>query len=185
MLHSGSSTFRPLLVDRFVNRTITLVCVLIVYDGWATLRYGDVVGIIVGPILAMFVTHVFSASLAQHVALERRMTRPEWVKIVRSESLFLLLAIPPLALLGLFALAGVSLEGAIHAIIWIEALSIGFWAGVAARRAGLQGSSLAIAVLAGLIVSGIVLALQVLLQPGKAVEGGVATGKMSVVTLTR
>jgi hypothetical protein len=79
MLRS-STAFRPVLVDRVVNRTITLVCVLIVYDGWA------------------------------------------------------------------------------NAIIWIEALSIGFWAGLAARRAGLHGSSLALAVLAGLIVSAIVLA---------------------------
>jgi hypothetical protein len=47
MLRSGSSTaFRPVFVDRVVNRTITLVCVLIVYDGWANLRYRDVVGII-------------------------------------------------------------------------------------------------------------------------------------------
>jgi hypothetical protein len=56
---------------------ITLVCVLIVYNGWANVRYRDVVGIIVGPIIAMFVTHVFSASLAQHVALERRLPAPE------------------------------------------------------------------------------------------------------------
>jgi len=34
MLRS-STAFRPVLVDRVVNRTITLVCVLIVYDGWA------------------------------------------------------------------------------------------------------------------------------------------------------
>jgi hypothetical protein len=37
------------------------------------------------------------------------------------------------------------------------------------------------AVLAGLIVSGIVLGLQVFLQPGKAVKGGVAAGKMSLI----
>ncbi len=49
-------------------------------------------------------------------------------------------------------------DGWANAIIWIEALSIGFWAGFAARRAGLHGSSLALAVLAGLIVSAIVLA---------------------------
>ena len=144
MLRSGGPTVRPVLVDRVVHRTITLVRVLIVYDGWANLRYRDVIGIIVGPILAMFVTHVFSAGLAKHVALERRVTGPEALELIRSESPFLLLAIPPLALLSLFALAGASLENAIRAIIWIEALSIGFWAGQAARRAGFRGSSLAI-----------------------------------------
>jgi hypothetical protein len=129
----------------------------------------------------MFVTHVFSASLAQHVSLERRVTMPEWLKIVRLQAPFLLLAVPPLALLSIFALAAVSLGNAIRAIIWIEALSIGCWAGLAARRAGLQGSSLAIAVLAGLIVSGIVPTFQVSLQPRKAVNGGVASGKTMVV----
>jgi hypothetical protein len=39
------------------------------------------------------------------------------------------------------------------------------------------------AALAGLIVSGIVLALQVLLQPGEVVKGGVAAGKTILVTL--
>jgi hypothetical protein len=107
----------------------------------------------------------------------------KWLDIVRSQSPFLLLAAPPLALLSIFALADVSLDHAIRAIIWIEALSIGFWAGLAARRAGLHGSSLAVAVLAGLIVSGIVLALQVLLQPGEAVKGGVAAGKTILVAL--
>jgi len=107
----------------------------------------------------------------------------KWLDIVRSQSPFLLLAAPPLALLSIFALADVSLDHAIRAIIWIEALSIGFWAGLAARRACLHGSSLAVAVLAGLIVSGIVLALQVLLQPGEAVKGGVAAGKTILVAL--
>jgi hypothetical protein len=92
------------------------------------------VGIIVGPIVAMFVSHVFAAVLAEHVALERRVTWPESLELIRSESPFLLLAIPPLALLSFFALAGVSLEDAVRAIIWIEALSIGFWAGLAAHE---------------------------------------------------
>jgi hypothetical protein len=64
---------------------------------------------------------------------------------------------------------GVSLTDSIRAIIWLEALSLAFWAGMAARSAGLHGRSLALAVLAGLVVSCVVLALQVIIEPGKAV----------------
>ena len=126
---------RPLLdrLDRIVYATITLISVLIIYDGWVNLRVPDVVGIIVGPIVAMFIAHVFSTGLARHVKLERRMTGREWLETVRFESRFLLLAAPPVALLIVFDLAGASVSTSIHTIIWLEALSLGFWAGLAAR----------------------------------------------------
>jgi hypothetical protein len=56
---------KPVVVDRLVYTTITLMSVLIIYDGWQNLRAIDVVGIIVGPILAMFIAHIFSGILAQ------------------------------------------------------------------------------------------------------------------------
>lgn len=52
----------PMLVDRIVYATITVMSTLIIYDGWQQLELIDVVGVIVGPIVAMFVAHVFSAS---------------------------------------------------------------------------------------------------------------------------
>jgi hypothetical protein len=48
-------------------------------------------------------------------------------------------------------------------------LSLAFWAGIAARSAGLHGRSLALAVLAGLVVSAVVLGLQVIIEPEKTV----------------
>jgi hypothetical protein len=164
---------RPILIDRVIYTTITLACVLIVYDGWAKLRLADVAWIIVGPVLAMFISHVFSAGIAQHLELNRSATRAEWIKITRTESVFLLLAVPPLVVLLALHVAGVSLSSSIRVIIWLEGLSIGFWAGLAASRAGLGRSHVALAVVAGLIVGATVLALQVFLQPGKALHGGV------------
>jgi hypothetical protein len=76
----------------------------------------------------------------------------------------------------LLKLATVPLQDAIRVVIWVEALSIGFWAGLAAWLIGLRGRPLMLAVLAGLVVSAVVLGLQVILQPGKAVEGGEAAG---------
>jgi hypothetical protein len=177
-----SAVSRPVLVDRVVYGTITIVCVLIIYDGWATLKLLDVIAIIVGPILAMFISHVFAASVAQHLALGRNRTRQEWLHTVGFESRFLLLAVLPVALLIALDLAGVSISDAIRVIIWVEALSIGFWAGVSARRAGFAWRGTALAVVAGVVVGGLVLLLQVVLQPGKASQGGVADGARPALT---
>ena len=43
----------PAAIGRVVTATITIACVLIVYDGWASLRFLDVVLIIVGPVVAV------------------------------------------------------------------------------------------------------------------------------------
>ena len=45
-------------VDRVIYTTITLMAVLIIYDGWEQLRFWNVVTVIVGPILAIFLSHV-------------------------------------------------------------------------------------------------------------------------------
>ena len=169
-------TARPPSIGRVVTATITVTCVLIVYDGWAHLRFLDVVLIILGPIIAIFTSHVFSTTLVQEVELGRRPSRSEWFANVRFESRFLLLAVPPVALLLLLRLATVPLQDCVRVVIWIEALSLSFWTGLAAWVAGVRGRSLVLAVLAGLVVAAVVVALQVMLQPGRAVEGGVAAG---------
>jgi hypothetical protein len=175
---------RPRVVGRVVYGTITLTSVLIVYDGWSSLKLLDVVGVILGPILAMFIAHVFAANLAQQVALGRRLGRQEWVETARRESRFLLLAVPPLAVLTVSQLAGTALDASIRIIIWFGAASLGFWGGLAGHRAGFRGWRLVLAVVAGLLVGGVVLVLQVVLQPGKAVSGGVASSGPVVFLLT-
>jgi hypothetical protein len=120
----------------------------------------------------MFLSHVFAGALAQQVALGRRPTNHERLRIVASESRFLLLAVPPLAIVSLLTLLGVSLNDSIRCVTVLGALSLGFWGGLAGRRSGSSGWALVLAVLAGLAVGGLVLALQIVLQPGKAASGG-------------
>ena len=88
----------------------------------------------------------------------------------RFELRFLMLAVPPLAVLTVLDLASVALTDAIRVVIWLEALSLGFWAGLAAWYAGLRGPLLARSILAGLLISGLVLLLQLMLQPGQVAE---------------
>jgi VanZ family protein len=66
----------------------------------------------------------------------------------------------------------VSLNDSIRYVTALGALSLGFWGGLAGRRSGSSGWRLVLAVLAGLAVGGLVLALQIVLQPGKAASGG-------------
>lgn len=160
-------TSRPPVVGRIVTATVALVCVLIVYDGWAALEPVDVVIVIVGPVVAICTTHIFSGSLVQLVELGRRPTIKEWLVTARFELRFLLLAVPPLAVLFVLRLASVTLTDAVRVVIWLEALSLGFWAGLAAWYAGLRGRLLGGSILAGLVMSGVVLLLELILQPGK------------------
>jgi hypothetical protein len=159
---------RPVYLDRAVYTTITIASVLIAYEGWKNLKFWAAAGVILGPVLAMFAAHVFSASLARQAELHERPGRSEQMKIVRTELRFLLLAAPAIALLIILTAAGVSLGNSIQAIIFLEGASLGFWGFVAGRRAGLAGWPLARTVVFGLIVGLIVLALQLLLQPGHA-----------------
>jgi hypothetical protein len=158
---------RPPVVGRIVTATVALVCVLVVYDGWVALQPLDVVIVIVGPVVAICTTHIFSDSLVQLVELGRRPTLKEWLVTARFQLRFLLLAVLPLAVLFVLRLAGVTLTDTVRVIIWLEALSLGFWAGLAAWYAGLRGRSLGGAILAGLGISGVVLLIELILQPGK------------------
>ena len=105
--------------------------VLIIYDGWQHLRLADVAGIIIGPVVAMFLAHVFSAAMAQQVELGRHLDWVERTTIVRSEAPFLLLCVPPLVIVVVLNLGGVSLNDSIKATLWVGVASLGLWGGIA------------------------------------------------------
>ena len=165
---------RPVLVDRIIYATITIMSVLIIYDGWQKLRLVDVIGVIAGPILAMFLAHVFSAAMAQHVATGRILLRKEWAGLVRSEAPFLMLAVPPLLIVSVLFVVGVTLNDAIRITLLVGTASLGFWGYIAGRRAGFVGWRMVAIVAAGLSIGILVLLIQVFLQPGKVASGGVA-----------
>ncbi len=163
-------------MDRIVYTTITLMSVLIIYDGWEHLKLVNVVGIIFGPVLAMFIAHVFSAVMARHVEVGRILTRREWGGIVLIQAPFLLLCVPPLAVVSLLYAFNFSLSEAIRVTLWLGTASLGYWGFVAGRRAGLVGWRIVAVVAAGLLIGIVILLIQVFLQPGKALSNGVAIG---------
>ena len=166
---------RSIRVDRLIYTTITLMSVLIVYDGWATLSFGGVVSVIVGPMLAIFLGHVFGAVLGTRVELGRPLSRAERRTVLAEESRFLLLLVPPLTILGVLALAGVTYTRIIQVIVVTGVLSLGFWGGVAGRRAQLTGWRFVASIAFGLVVGGLILALQAVLRPGQGTLRVLAT----------
>jgi len=167
---------RPVLVDRIVYATITMMSVLIIYDGWDHLRLINVVGIIVGPVVAMFIAHVFSALIAQHVEVGRILTRREWGGVIRVQAPFLLLCVPPLVVVSVLYAFNVSLSDAIRVTLWLGTASLGYWGYVAGRRAGFVGWRMVAVVAGGLLIGVVILLLQVFLQPGQAFSDGVVLG---------
>jgi hypothetical protein len=167
---------RPVQVNRIVYATITLMSVLIIYDGWQHLRLLDVIGVIVGPVVAMFFGHTFSALIARQVEVRRPLTGTERAGILRSESLFLLMCVPPIVIVTVLFGLGVALSGAIRVTLWFGVGSLGFWGFVAGKRAGFSGWRIVLVITAGLVIGLVVLLLQVILQPGKVISGGVAIG---------
>ena len=116
-------------VDRVIYTTITLLSVLIIYDGWEELRFWNVVAVIVGPILAIFLSHVFGAALGSRVAQGRPLTRQEHRRVFAEECRFLLIAVPPLAILVILTIAGVSYTRIIQVIVLTGVLSLACGAG--------------------------------------------------------
>ena len=155
-------------VDRVIYTTITLLSVLIIYDGWERLRFWGVLAVIVGPILAIFLSHFYGAALGTRVALSRPLTQPERRAVFAEESRFLLVLVPPLGILVVLSIVGVSYTRIIQVIVLAGVLSLGLFGGVAGRRAGLTGWALAASIAYGLFLGGFILVLQAFLQPGQA-----------------
>jgi hypothetical protein len=157
------SAGRPGVIGRFVSGTIVVTSVLVVYDGSANLRVLDVVAIVLGLPIAIVIGHILAWSLSDEADLGRRPTNGELLSTVRRESRLLLVAGAQIVLLLVLSLAGISLNDIVQVLIWAGAASLGFWGGVAALRGDLGGWGIALSVLMGFAVGGVVLLFQVAL----------------------
>jgi hypothetical protein len=162
-----SSAGRPGVIDRAVYGTIVVTSVLVIYDGWANLKVLGAVAVILGPIVAMVIGHVFASIVAAYPKLGRAPRGRELLRIVRRRSRFLLVCVPQIVLLLVLKLAGLSVNNSVRVAIWVSAASLGFWGGLAAQRAGLRWRGIVLGVIAGLAAGGVVLLLRVILQPGQ------------------
>src|SRR5262245_9585106 len=144
-----------------------MVSVLIIYDGWNHLSFWGVLAVIMGPMLAIFFSHLFGAELGTRVAIGRPLTRPERRAAFVEECRFLIVLVPPVFILIVLSVAGVSYGHIIQVIVLAGVASPGVSGGVAGHRAGLTGWGLVASAAYGLLLGGLILALQALLQPGQ------------------
>jgi hypothetical protein len=150
-----------------VYGTIVVTSVLVIYDGWANLKVLGAIAVILGPIVAMVIGHVFASTVAAYPKLGRAPRGRELLRIVRRRSRFLLVCVPQIVLLLVLKLAGLSVNNSVRVVICVSVASIGFWGGLAAQRAGLRWRGIVLGVIAGLASGGVVLLLRVVLQPGQ------------------
>ena len=165
---SGSVAVGPVRipVGLYVYGTVTLLSVLVVFEGWQDLRGPiAVVLVTVGPAVALMLAHLFGEALDEHIRLHRPLRAHEWRAAVVDSTVFLLMCVPLLAVLVVGQVLRLELATTVRLMLWLGVLSLGFWGWLAGRHAGLRGWRLLGSALAGLVIGLVVISLQLVLKP--------------------
>ena len=153
-------------LERIVYATVVLMSVLAVYDGWAELTsFVGVAVVIVAPLLALGIAHLFSEVIEEHYLLQRSLTRAEWRHLVVGQLTVLIAAVPPLVILGIGWVSPLDPRSTIAVLLWTGVATLVLLSLVAGWRAGIRGWRLGVAGFSGGLVGLIVISLQVLLKP--------------------
>ena len=162
-LHIGPVEIR---LERVVYATVVLMSVLAVYDGWAELTsFLGVAVVIVAPLVALGIAHLFSEGIEEHYHLQRALTVAEWRRLALGQLTILVAAVPSLVVLGIGWVSPLDERRTIAVVLWTGVVTLVVLSLVAARRAGIRGWRLAVAGVGGGVVGLIVISLQVLLKP--------------------
>ncbi len=171
--HTRSTGWRapslgPLRINAFawIYTTVSVMAMLVVYDGWSELNgVGGIVLIVVGPTIALAAAHVFAEvidELVKRDMIDARARR----RLVWEFFEYVVVAVPPLVLLGITSIVlQQPPRDSIKSMLALGVFSLGFWGGLAAWRAGLRWWRLAAATSVGLLIGGSVFLLQILLKP--------------------
>jgi hypothetical protein len=153
-------------LERVVYATVVLMSVLAVYDGWAELTsFLGVAIVIVAPLVALAVAHLFSEVIEEIYHRQRPLTGAEWRRLSLGQLRILVAAVPPLVMLGIGWLSPLDERRTIAVVLWTGVVTLVVLSLVAARRAGIRGWRLAVAGVGGGVIGLIVISLQVLLKP--------------------
>ena len=155
-----------LSLERLTYATVVLMSVLVVYDGWADLAtFGGVAAVIVGPVLALTIAHLWAGAIEDAAELGRPLTAAEWRWQVRDQAHVMLAAVPPLLVLGFGWISPLDALGTIAVLLWTGVLTLIGLTAVAAYRAGLRGWTVVAAAVGGGLVGLLVISLQIVLKP--------------------
>lgn len=153
-------------IERLVYATVVLMSVLVVYDGWADLTtFAGTAMVIVGPILAITLAHLFAGVLQSIAELHRTLTPAEWGRHIRDQVQVLAAAVPPLVVTGIGWVSPLDARSTIAVLLWTGVLTLMVLSGISGHQAGLRGWRLGASALAGGVVGLVVIAMQVVLKP--------------------
>lgn len=151
-------------IDRWVYGTVILMTVLVVYADDGPVNFGEAAGVVVAPMLATFLAHLFSSVLAAENSKTGGLTRHELADLVRSDAQFLMLTLPPLAVLLIGALGAFSAPAAVTLILWGGVALLVIVGALAGHRIGLGPWGVAASAAASGTIGLLVLVAQVLLK---------------------
>jgi len=152
-------------IERLSYATVVVMSVLAVYKGWAQLSLLSAALVVIAPVLALAVAHVFAELLQAHAAVQRPLTPAEWRAAVAHQPHLLLAAVPPLVVLTFGRVTPVDVENVRAVVLATGTVTLMGLAAVAGTRAGYRGWRLVGVSLAGGVVGLILICLQVVLKP--------------------
>jgi hypothetical protein len=153
-------------LDRLVYATVVLMSVLVVYDGWDQLTtFGGMALVIVAPIVALAMAHLFAEVMDAYATLRRPLSRSEWSELTLEQTRWLLAAVPPLVILGLGWISRLDARSTIAVLLWTGLATLVVLATLSGHRAGFRGWRLFLAGLSGGVVGLVVISLQIVLKP--------------------
>jgi hypothetical protein len=152
-------------LERLTYATVVVMATLAAYTGWDRLSFASAVLVVLSPVIAVGLAHAFSEALHEHAAHHRPLTRAEWLSVVRRQAPILLAAVPPLAVLTVGRATSLHLAATRPVEEATGMVTLIVLSAIAGQHAGLRGTRLVLAALAGGVVGLAVITLQIALKP--------------------
>lgn len=160
-LHIGPLTIE---ISRWVYGTVILMTVLVVYADNGPVTYRESIGVVLGPMIATFLAHLFASILATLNRDSGRLRPQHFAELVRDDAQFLLLTVPPLVVLVVGAAGAFPAPRAVAIIVYGGIGLLATVGGIAGWRAGLRGWAVVACALTSGTLGLAVLAVQLLLK---------------------
>lgn len=156
----------PIVIEigRWVYGTVIVMTTLVIYANSGPVGYGPSAGVVVAPMVATFLAHLFADVLAAVNRASSGLRRDEFAALVASDAQYLLLTVPPLAVLAVGAAGAFNAPTAISLIVDGGVALLVIVGALAGHRAGLGWSGIAGCAMVSGALGLLVLAAQLLLK---------------------
>lgn len=148
-------------VERYIYGTVSLLAVLAVYEGWGTNpgAAGFLV-VSVGTTFALFLAHLYGAATSEYFHMRRHLTGGEWLGLIGREAQYFVVLVPIALAFFIARFTGSSVQEALRAATFVGVALVAALVAYAAWVAGVRGWRLVAAAVGGLILGGVILAIE-------------------------